>query len=56
MKSKLIKCANCQQDFVFNSGEQEFYAKKGLKDPVFCPICRGTHQAAKKDKFRGHFS
>ena len=36
-----LTCRDCGSSFVFTSGEQEFYATKGLQhDPVRCPSCR----------------
>ena len=36
-----LTCRDCSSPFVFTSGEQEFYATKGLQnDPVRCPSCR----------------
>ena len=36
-----LTCRDCSSPFVFTSGEQEFYASKGLQnDPVRCPSCR----------------
>lgn len=40
-EDKTLKCKVCGEDFVFTSGEQEFYASKGLEnEPVRCPSCR----------------
>ena len=34
-------CRDCGSTYIFTSGEQEFYATKGLQhDPVRCPSCR----------------
>ena len=44
-----IKCDDCGQDFAFTIGEQDFYTSKGLEDPIHCMICRGKHNAMKKD-------
>ncbi len=36
-----LTCRDCGGPFIFTSGEQEFYATKGLQhDPVRCPSCR----------------
>ena len=56
MKDKIIKCQDCQQDFPWTIGEQEFYTQKGLKPPSRCPICRAAFKAAKEDKFRGRIT
>ncbi|RLT43346.1 MAG: hypothetical protein DWI58_04370 [Chloroflexi bacterium] len=40
-----LTCRDCGSSFVFTSGEQEFYATKGLEhDPVRCPSCRQTRK------------
>lgn len=44
---KTLKCKDCGADFVFTSGEQEFYAEKGFQnEPTRCKDCRN----AKKGK------
>jgi hypothetical protein len=48
LEDKILKCKACGQDFVFTSGEQEFYAQKGFEnEPVRCAPCR---QARKKER------
>ena len=38
---KTLTCRDCGMDFVFTSGEQEFYAQKGFtNEPTRCPSCR----------------
>ena len=40
-----LTCRDCGSSFVFTSGEQEFYASKGLQhDPVRCPSCRASRK------------
>jgi CxxC-x17-CxxC domain-containing protein len=40
-----LTCRDCSSSFVFTSGEQEFYASKGLQnDPVRCPSCRAQRK------------
>ena len=40
-----LTCRDCGSSFVFTTGEQEFYATKGLQhDPVRCPSCRQTRK------------
>ena len=40
-----LACRDCGSSFVFTTGEQEFYATKGLQhDPVRCPSCRQTRK------------
>ena len=43
---KTLRCRECGQDFVFTSGEQEFYQQKGLmNEPARCPNCRASRRA-----------
>jgi CxxC-x17-CxxC domain-containing protein len=43
---KTITCRDCGMDFVFTSGEQEFYAQKGFtNEPTRCPSCRQARKA-----------
>lgn len=38
---KTLSCRECKQDFLFTSGEQEFFALKNLQnEPTRCPNCR----------------
>ncbi|MBU1499699.1 zinc-ribbon domain-containing protein [Patescibacteria group bacterium] len=50
---KIIKCRDCDQEFAFTAGEQEFFAAKKLNQPSRCLICRAIFRAAKDDRFRG---
>lgn len=50
MADKIIKCKDCNTDFVFTESEQAFYREKGFdNEPQRCPDCR----AAKKQQQRG---
>ena len=41
MADKTLVCRDCGQEFVFSSGEQEFYSSHGLQnEPGRCPECR----------------
>src|SRR3974390_2754550 len=38
---KVLKCAECGQEFVFTAGEQMFFADKGFKnEPKRCKDCK----------------
>lgn len=40
-EDKLLRCIECGKDFVFTSGEQNYFWDKGLKtEPKRCPACR----------------
>jgi len=45
-QDKVLKCADCEQEFTFTAGEQEFYASRGLQnEPRRCPECRRAKKA-----------
>lgn len=35
-----LTCKDCSNEFVFTSGEQDFYAQKGFSSPTRCKNCR----------------
>ena len=38
---RILVCRDCANSFTFSSGEQSFYAARGLmNDPQRCPTCR----------------
>ncbi|HEV8634229.1 MAG TPA: zinc-ribbon domain containing protein [Chloroflexota bacterium] len=40
-QDRTLTCRDCGRQFVFTSGEQEFYQSRGLmNEPVRCPECR----------------
>ncbi|MHB8509023.1 MAG: CxxC-x17-CxxC domain-containing protein [Candidatus Dormibacteria bacterium] len=40
-QDKILTCRDCSQQFTFTTGEQEFFATKGLtNEPGRCPDCR----------------
>ncbi|HAH95598.1 MAG TPA: zinc-binding protein [Firmicutes bacterium] len=44
-QDKTIVCRDCNQEFVFTAGEQEFYASKGFEnEPSRCPACRSARK------------
>ena len=43
-----LTCRDCRETFTFSSGEQAFFATKGLtNDPQRCPTCRATAKRAR---------
>jgi len=49
---KTLTCRDCGQEFVFTTGEQEFYLSRGLQnEPSRCPECR----AARRRERRGSY-
>ncbi|TMC64479.1 MAG: zinc-binding protein, partial [Chloroflexota bacterium] len=44
-QDRILTCRDCGQDFIFSSGEQEFYASRGLTNtPGRCPSCRAARR------------
>jgi CxxC-x17-CxxC domain-containing protein len=40
-EDKMLTCRDCNKQFVFSGGEQEFFSAKGLvNEPKRCPNCR----------------
>ncbi len=49
---KTLVCRECGQEFVFTTGEQEFYQSRGLQnEPGRCPTCR----VARREERRGGY-
>jgi CxxC-x17-CxxC domain-containing protein len=45
---KVLTCRDCGQQFTFTSGEQEFYATKGLQnEPGRCTDCRAIRRGTR---------
>lgn len=47
---KTIKCKDCNEDFVFTAGEQEFFQSRGFSEPIRCKSCRDARKAQKADQ------
>ncbi len=62
-KDKTIKCITCEDEFVFEAGEQEYFKsiKKdkftgkelpdGMPEPKRCPTCRAAKKAIREKYF-----
>lgn len=49
MQDKTIVCVDCGKEFVFTTGEQDFYAQKGFSNaPTRCPSCRAARKASRE--------
>ena len=48
-KDITLKCKDCNKEFVFTAGEQQFYAEKGFTNqPVRCKECRNAKKQQNK--------
>lgn len=44
-QDKALRCKECGKEFVFTSGEQQFYAEKGFEnEPARCRECRDARR------------
>jgi CxxC-x17-CxxC domain-containing protein len=47
-QDRTLACRDCAGEFTFSSGEQTFFASKGLlNDPQRCPACRAVAKRAR---------
>lgn len=47
-QDRTLSCRDCSEEFLFSSGEQTFFASKGLtNDPQRCPTCRAAAKRAR---------
>lgn len=45
LSDQTLYCRDCNSEFTFTVGEQEFYASRGLTNsPSRCPECRAIHK------------
>ena len=45
LADQTLYCRDCNSEFVFTVGEQEFYASRGLTNsPSRCPSCRAARK------------
>ena len=50
-QDKTLVCKDCGKEFVFTSGEQEFYAEKGFQnEPVRCKDCRSSRKTPRSSE------
>ena len=46
-EDRAIQCKECNEDFTFTAGEQEFYAERGFQnEPQRCKPCRDSRKVA----------
>jgi CxxC-x17-CxxC domain-containing protein len=47
MTDRTLTCADCGQEFVFTSSEQEFYNERQFTEPRRCPSCRAARKLSR---------
>ena len=50
MEDKIIICMDCNEEFVFTVGEQEFYLDKEFDEPKRCPVCRRARKQERENR------
>jgi CxxC-x17-CxxC domain-containing protein len=54
---KILSCRECNQSFMFTTGEQEFFASKGFtNEPSRCPECRAARSQSRSDGYSGGYA
>lgn len=54
LTDQTLYCRDCNEEFTFTTGEQEFYASRGLTNaPTRCPACRAARKQAGGYQGRG---
>ena len=53
-EDRSLTCRDCSESFLFSSGEQQFFASKGLvNEPQRCPTCRSAAKHARSSAAPG---
>ena len=54
LSDQILHCRDCNQEFVFTVGEQEFYASHRLTNtPSRCPSCRAARKGQSSGGYGG---
>jgi CxxC-x17-CxxC domain-containing protein len=57
LADQTLYCRDCNEEFIFTVGEQEFYASRGLTNaPSRCPSCRAARKRANNGGSREYSS
>ncbi|MCC6446482.1 MAG: zinc-ribbon domain-containing protein [Armatimonadetes bacterium] len=46
-EDQVLTCRDCGAEYVFTSGEQEFFAEREFTPPTRCPACRRARKASR---------
>lgn len=51
MTDKTLVCKDCNAEFIFSVGEQEFYKERGFQnDPLRCSACRKAKKQQRRSE------
>ena len=53
-EDKVLRCIDCEEDFIWKAGEQAFFASKELSTPKRCYVCRKARKATLVKEERGN--
>jgi len=53
MPDTTLHCTDCNNQFTFTEGEQDFFSQKGFTPPTRCPECRRRRKAEKMNSGGG---
>lgn len=56
MSDRTLTCRDCDQEFTFTAGEQEFYTERGFSEPQRCPTCRQARKSQRNQSGYGNDS
>lgn len=48
MADRTLVCKDCEKEFIFTEGEQEFYTERGFEEPKRCPECRKARKQQRR--------
>lgn len=52
LTDKTLVCGDCGCEFIFTTGEQEFYSSRGLlNEPKRCPECRAARRREQRSGY-----
>ena len=55
MADKTLVCKDCNNEFIFTQGEQDFYKEKGFEnEPQRCPDCRRARKQQRNNSNRNY--
>jgi CxxC-x17-CxxC domain-containing protein len=49
MEDVTLVCVDCGEEFIFSSGEQEFYLSRGFHTPKRCKSCRAKRKEQERN-------
>lgn len=54
-EDKILVCADCREEFLWNASEQDFYAQRQFSEPRRCSACRVARKASRDNDSSGSY-